>query len=259
MTTKQWQQSFALPHLSLGCPLPYCSLAIPFPAPGTGSANSASKDPFLLHLRSDINSVASPDDANDSVLSRWSKNSGNQRRIILDYSRHQHVTGETMELLFDLADRMGLTERMNEMRCGMNIISRNDGQSCITCCGCRGLTTLKRGIRRFEKLARAEKREEKREKKKPKSSSSYSYHIRYQYQYHAMAWLCGRERAVATTILPWPPLHIYTSNPIIPSFAPIFETIWHIGGRVDGATICSCQIRSRNRWKQKWPISLPSP
>lgn len=58
-------------------------------------------------------------DANDAI-SRWSKNSGNQRRIILDYSR-QHVTGETMELLFDLADRMGLTERMNEMRCGMNI------------------------------------------------------------------------------------------------------------------------------------------
>lgn len=76
-------------------------------------------DPFLLHLRSD-NSAASPDEANDSILSRWSKNSGNQRRIILDYSR-QHVTGETMELLFDLADRMGLTERMNEMRSGMNI------------------------------------------------------------------------------------------------------------------------------------------
>ena len=53
-------------------------------------------------------------------LSRWSLNCGNQRRIILDYSR-QHVTGETMELLFDLADMMGLTDRMNEMRTGMNI------------------------------------------------------------------------------------------------------------------------------------------
>lgn len=48
------------------------------------------------------------------------KSSGAQRRIILDFSR-QHVTGETMELLFDLADRMGLTERMNEMRSGYNI------------------------------------------------------------------------------------------------------------------------------------------
>jgi len=39
------------------------------------------------------------------------------RRLILDYSR-QHVTGQTMELLFDLADRMGLTDRMNELRSG---------------------------------------------------------------------------------------------------------------------------------------------
>ena len=38
----------------------------------------------------------------------------------MDYSR-QHVNGETMELLFDLADRMGLTDRMNEMRSGMNV------------------------------------------------------------------------------------------------------------------------------------------
>ena len=57
-------------------------------------------------------------DASDAIP-RWSNNS-DKRRIILDYSR-QHVTGETMELLFDLADRMGLTERMSEMRSGMNI------------------------------------------------------------------------------------------------------------------------------------------
>eukprot|EP00580_Thalassiosira_gravida_P014157 CAMPEP_0201684940 /NCGR_PEP_ID=MMETSP0494-20130426/52902_1 /ASSEMBLY_ACC=CAM_ASM_000839 /TAXON_ID=420259 /ORGANISM="Thalassiosira gravida, Strain GMp14c1" /LENGTH=317 /DNA_ID=CAMNT_0048168765 /DNA_START=40 /DNA_END=989 /DNA_ORIENTATION=- len=54
------------------------------------------------------------------VSGRWSKNAGNQRRIFLDYSR-QHVTGETMESLFDLADTMRLTDRMNEMRSGMNI------------------------------------------------------------------------------------------------------------------------------------------
>ena len=57
-------------------------------------------------------------DASDAIP-RWSNNS-DKPRIILDYSR-QHVTGETMELLFDLADRMGLTERMSEMRSGMNI------------------------------------------------------------------------------------------------------------------------------------------
>ena len=39
------------------------------------------------------------------------------RRIILDYSRQQ-ITGSTLELLFDLADRMGLTERMSELRSG---------------------------------------------------------------------------------------------------------------------------------------------
>jgi glucose-6-phosphate isomerase len=42
------------------------------------------------------------------------------RRIILDYSRQQ-ITGSTLELLFDLADRMGLTERMSEMRSGHKI------------------------------------------------------------------------------------------------------------------------------------------
>lgn len=42
------------------------------------------------------------------------------RKIILDYSRQQ-VTGETMELLFDLADKVGLTDRRNEMRCGVKI------------------------------------------------------------------------------------------------------------------------------------------
>ena len=55
----------------------------------------------------------------DTAVPRWSNNS-DKRQIILDYSR-QHVDGETMELLFDLADQMGLTERMNEMRAGMDI------------------------------------------------------------------------------------------------------------------------------------------
>ena len=43
-----------------------------------------------------------------------------QRRIILDYSR-QRVTGETMELLFDLADAVGFNEKREAMRRGMPI------------------------------------------------------------------------------------------------------------------------------------------
>ncbi|KAL7452476.1 hypothetical protein ACHAWC_004198 [Mediolabrus comicus] len=69
--------------------------------------------PFLLRRASN------PEVGTPGPL-RTNKSSGNLRRIILDFSR-QHVTGETMELLFDLADRMGLTERMNEMRSGYNI------------------------------------------------------------------------------------------------------------------------------------------
>eukprot|EP00560_Eucampia_antarctica_P000082 CAMPEP_0197831860 /NCGR_PEP_ID=MMETSP1437-20131217/12494_1 /TAXON_ID=49252 ORGANISM="Eucampia antarctica, Strain CCMP1452" /NCGR_SAMPLE_ID=MMETSP1437 /ASSEMBLY_ACC=CAM_ASM_001096 /LENGTH=564 /DNA_ID=CAMNT_0043434967 /DNA_START=186 /DNA_END=1880 /DNA_ORIENTATION=+ len=42
------------------------------------------------------------------------------RKIILDYSRQQ-VTGETMELLFDLADKVGLIEKRNDMRRGVKI------------------------------------------------------------------------------------------------------------------------------------------
>ncbi|KAL7533745.1 hypothetical protein ACHAXR_005423 [Thalassiosira sp. AJA248-18] len=73
--------------------------------------------PFLISRE---NNDTGTGDEEREAIPRWSNNSGNQRRIILDYSR-QHVTGETMELLFDLADRMGLTERMNEMRTGLNI------------------------------------------------------------------------------------------------------------------------------------------
>jgi len=42
------------------------------------------------------------------------------RKIILDYSRQQ-VTGETMELLFDLADKLSLTDKRNDMRNGVKI------------------------------------------------------------------------------------------------------------------------------------------
>jgi len=43
-----------------------------------------------------------------------------KRKIILDYSRQQ-VTSETMELLFDLADKVNFTDRRNEMRTGAKI------------------------------------------------------------------------------------------------------------------------------------------
>lgn len=76
-------------------------------------ANHREAEEILLRRDNSGNSLSGVEG-----VPRWSTTS--QRRIILDYSR-QHVTGETMELLFDLADRMGLTERMNEMRSGMNI------------------------------------------------------------------------------------------------------------------------------------------
>lgn len=47
------------------------------------------------------------------------------RRIILDYSRQQ-VTGETMELLFDLADAVGFTDRRSAMENGMRINMTED-------------------------------------------------------------------------------------------------------------------------------------
>jgi len=50
-------------------------------------------------------------------------------KIILDYSRQQ-VTGETMELLYDLADKVGLTDRRNEMRTGVKINS-TEGRSVL--------------------------------------------------------------------------------------------------------------------------------
>ena len=52
-----------------------------------------------------------------TTMRRWDTANPQQRKLILDYSR-QHVTGETMELLFDLADNMSLTERISQMRYG---------------------------------------------------------------------------------------------------------------------------------------------
>uniref|UniRef100_A0A6U5PUS3 Glucose-6-phosphate isomerase n=1 Tax=Grammatophora oceanica TaxID=210454 RepID=A0A6U5PUS3_9STRA len=48
-----------------------------------------------------------------------------QRRIILDYSR-QLVTGQTMELLFDLADSVGFTQKRADMKSGIRINTTED-------------------------------------------------------------------------------------------------------------------------------------
>lgn len=68
-----------------------------------------------LHLRSLCN-----DSARCAGLIAVHLALGGRRKIILDYSRQQ-VTGETMELLFDLADAVGFTERRAAMQSGERI------------------------------------------------------------------------------------------------------------------------------------------
>ena len=59
------------------------------------------------------------------VATHASPAGGPDRRIVLDYSRQQ-VTGETMELLFDLADTTGLTAQRAAMRSGAKINTTED-------------------------------------------------------------------------------------------------------------------------------------
>jgi len=47
-------------------------------------------------------------------------NAPGDHKIIIDYSRQQ-VTGETMEILFDLADKVGFTEARHNLRSGVKI------------------------------------------------------------------------------------------------------------------------------------------
>ena len=68
----------------------------------------------LRHLCSDSSRCAG------LVATHASPAGGADRRIVLDYSRQQ-VTGETMELLFDLADVTGLTAKRAAMRSGAKI------------------------------------------------------------------------------------------------------------------------------------------
>ena len=81
-------------------------------------ALQSAADHFLcddqLHLRNLCN-----DSARCAGLTALHLSPGS-RKIILDYSRQQ-VTGETMELLFDLADAVGFTDRRAAMWSGMRI------------------------------------------------------------------------------------------------------------------------------------------
>eukprot|EP00592_Proboscia_alata_P003834 CAMPEP_0194370168 /NCGR_PEP_ID=MMETSP0174-20130528/18465_1 /TAXON_ID=216777 /ORGANISM="Proboscia alata, Strain PI-D3" /LENGTH=577 /DNA_ID=CAMNT_0039147471 /DNA_START=179 /DNA_END=1912 /DNA_ORIENTATION=+ len=54
------------------------------------------------------------------VATHDAESSSGPSRIILDYSRQQ-VTGETMELLYDLVDKVGLTSKIKNLRSGVKI------------------------------------------------------------------------------------------------------------------------------------------
>lgn len=71
-----------------------------------------------LHLRNLCNDTA-------RCAGLTAMNLSARGKIILDYSR-QRVTGETMELLYDLADAVGLTDRIRAMRSGAAINATED-------------------------------------------------------------------------------------------------------------------------------------
>jgi len=78
-----------------------------------------------LHLR-----ILCSDSVRCSGLAaHYQTKSDANRKIILDYSRQQ-VTGETMELLFDLADKVGLTDKRDNMRAGEKI-NLTEGRSVL--------------------------------------------------------------------------------------------------------------------------------
>merc|ERR1719157_24296 len=77
-----------------------------------------------LHLRN----LCSDSSRCAGLVATHSANEG-ARKIILDYSRQQ-VTGETMELLFDLADKVGFTEKRNGLRSGAKI-NTTEGRSVL--------------------------------------------------------------------------------------------------------------------------------
>lgn len=75
-----------------------------------------------LHLRNLCNDAARCSGLVTTFRSKFTTKNGNtsMRKMIFDYSR-QRVTGETMELLFDLADAVRMTERREALRTGGRI------------------------------------------------------------------------------------------------------------------------------------------
>jgi glucose-6-phosphate isomerase len=79
----------------------------------SNNSNSSSSNPNYEEIEDDHLGGASE---HQMLLQRF----GNRSKIVLDYSRQQ-VTGETMELLFDLADAVEFTERREAFRTGERI------------------------------------------------------------------------------------------------------------------------------------------
>eukprot|EP00562_Extubocellulus_spinifer_P029327 CAMPEP_0178717172 /NCGR_PEP_ID=MMETSP0699-20121125/21751_1 /TAXON_ID=265572 /ORGANISM="Extubocellulus spinifer, Strain CCMP396" /LENGTH=508 /DNA_ID=CAMNT_0020366927 /DNA_START=139 /DNA_END=1667 /DNA_ORIENTATION=+ len=101
-----------------------CSESPQWMALASAAASFRSDDKLnLRHLCSDSSRCAG------LVATHASAAGGDDRMIMLDYSRQQ-VTGETMELLYDLADRVGFRDRRNEMRTGVKINS-TEGRSVL--------------------------------------------------------------------------------------------------------------------------------
>lgn len=78
-----------------------------------------------LHLRTLISDSVRC----SGLVAHYQTKSDPNRKIILDYSRQQ-VTGETMELLFDLADKVGLADKRDNMRAGVKI-NGTEGRSVL--------------------------------------------------------------------------------------------------------------------------------
>ena len=93
----------------------------------TGDINNSKSSNEGIFPASTTKSIIQRHDSKNSLNGNTTTN-GIRRKIILDYSR-QHVTGETIELLFDLADRMRLTEHMSEMRTSCRGIGSGGGGS----------------------------------------------------------------------------------------------------------------------------------
>jgi len=88
-----------------------------------GTSNSGdAKNLHLSNLCADANRCK-------GLVARHACGPDGSHKIHLDYSRQQ-VTGETMEVLFDLADKVGLSGKMEEMRSG-GIVNPTEGRQVL--------------------------------------------------------------------------------------------------------------------------------